>query len=284
MPSSIGGFRITGGKMIRHKSDHPTKNCTVDACERPLRAKGMCGTHYNRTNPNRHKKTLTACTYCGTEILKMKGGGGRKYGPVCSDACRNWLVNEFCSLPADHWARWYGKSSEWTPRVAKVETATFQCAYCQECDQSYVVRWSGTPPKFCTDTCQRRSKRRTRRAREHDAPGNYTWAQVIRLHLLSDRRCSYCDEHVAQPEPDHVVPISRSGRNDIGNILSCCQRCNGDKGDMTPTEWAEYRARRGKPPVRTEFSHKDPRFTHLMAGVASGQSHRITTESLRLAA
>lgn len=270
-------------QMLRHKSDHPAKNCTLDGCDRPLRAKGRCGTHYNQLNPSRHVKKLVACAFCGTETMKHPGGG-RKYGQVCSDACRQWLATPYCALPADHWARWYGKASEWTPRKPKRETATFQCANCQECEASYVVRWSGTPPKYCSDKCQRRVAKRTRRAREHDARGDYTWSQVIRLHLLSDRRCSYCDEHVAQPEPDHVVPISRGGRNDISNILSCCQRCNGDKGDMTLTEWAGYRARHGKPTLRTAFDYGDQRFTHLLLGVATGQSHRVTEEAMRIAA
>lgn len=264
------------------KSDSPSKTCTVDECGRPLRARGLCATHYNQAHqPNRHVKKLVPCTWCGTEVLKHSGGG-RKFGQVCSDQCRQYLATPYCILPADHWARWYGKSSAWTP--PKVKTPTFQCAYCEECEASYIVRWSGTPPKFCSDRCQRRSKSRIRRAREHNAPGIYTWAQVIRLHLLSDRRCSYCDEQVAQPEPDHVVPISRGGRNDIGNILSCCQRCNGDKGDMTLTEWAAYRLRHEKPAVRTTFDHNDKRFIHLMLGTATGQSRRLVDEMLRLAA
>lgn len=262
------------------------RTCTMPECAKPHRARGLCNTHYGQAHqPNRHTKKLIACAWCGTEVLKHSGGG-RRYGAACSDQCRTWLKLPYCKLPADHWALWFGKASAWSTdkrRAPKPETATFQCATCQECNVSYVVRWSGTPPKFCTDKCQRRTGRRLRRAREHDAPGNYTWAQVIRLHLLSDRRCSYCDEQVAQPEPDHVTPISRAGRNDISNILSCCQQCNGDKGDMTLTEWADYRARRGKPPVRTAFDRSDPRFMHLMITEAKGQSHRIKEEMLSLA-
>ena len=34
---------------MRTRSDSPTKNCTLDGCEKPLRARGMCATHYNAT-------------------------------------------------------------------------------------------------------------------------------------------------------------------------------------------------------------------------------------------
>lgn len=108
--------------MQRHKSDHPTKNCTIEGCERPLRAKGRCTTHYNQLNPNRHVKKLVPCAFCGVEVLKHSGGG-RKYGQVCSDQCRQWLTTPYCTLPADHWARWYGKVSKWKPKTPNVTRA-----------------------------------------------------------------------------------------------------------------------------------------------------------------
>ena len=260
--------------MQRHKSDHPTKNCTLEGCERPLRAKGRCTTHYNQLNPNRHVKKLVPCAFCGVEVLKHSGGG-RKYGQVCSDQCRQWLSTPYCILPADHWARWYGKVSKW---IAPKAPRAMQCAWCNK--EHMTMQ---TAAMHCSRACGRRSGKARRRAREAGAPGEYTWAQVIRLHLLADKRYSYCDGHVAQPEPDHVVPISRGGRNDIGNILPCCQQCNGDKGDMTLLEWSAYRTRRGKTPVRTEFNHQDQRFQHLVAGQATGQSHRLQSEFERAA-
>lgn len=103
------------------KADSPHKTCTLDGCERALRARGLCSSHYNAAHhPNRHAKKMTPCTWCGTEVLKGSGGG-RKYGAVCSDQCRAWLSYPFCILPADHWARWYGKSSTW-PRKSSVMT------------------------------------------------------------------------------------------------------------------------------------------------------------------
>lgn len=260
----------------RTRSDSPDKACTSAHCDRPLRARGLCASHYNQKHqPDRHKTRLANCAYCGVQII-TRPGGGRKYGPVCSTKCKTWLATPYCVLPADHWARWYGKSSAWKPKQQPVPVPKM-ARDCEWCGTEYQTHQSQS--KYCTEQCSRKAAKIRRRAREHNAPGEYTWTQVIHLHLLAGKRCSYCDEPTAQPEPDHVVPVSRSGRNDIGNILPCCQRCNGDKGDMTLTEWAEYRARRGKPPVRTVFDYKDKRFTHLMLGVATGTSHRLQTES-----
>lgn len=50
------------------------------------------------------------------------------------------------------------------------------------------------------------------------------------------RRCKYC----GGPEGntiDHVIPLSRGGRNHWTNMVPCCQRCNCEKSNKTPSEW-----------------------------------------------
>lgn len=262
--------------MLRHKSDHPTKNCTMPDCERPLRARGLCGTHYNKQcQPNRHAKKLVACAWCGTEILKQSGGG-RKYGQVCSNECRKWLATPYCPLPADHWARWYGRTSQWSPPKPRPEKGPrFTANRCDECGDSFIDMGAGNISTYCSRTCSRRVGRRARKAREHDSPGSYRWAEVIRLWIAAQRRCSYCDETMTeQPDPDHVIPISRGGRNDIGNIVPCCRGCNADKCDMTLSEWAIERVRLGKAPVRYDLDVTNPRFKHLTMGEATGLAWR----------
>lgn len=44
-------------------------------------------------------------------------------------------------------------------------------------------------------------------------------------------RCRYCGASAdeARLEVDHVVPVSRGGTNDLGNLVAACSRCNGGK-------------------------------------------------------
>jgi 5-methylcytosine-specific restriction endonuclease McrA len=49
-----------------------------------------------------------------------------------------------------------------------------------------------------------------------------------------DHRCAYC-RGVASTV-DHVVPRSRGGGDSWQNLVACCLRCNGVKGDRTPEE------------------------------------------------
>ncbi len=47
-------------------------------------------------------------------------------------------------------------------------------------------------------------------------------------------RCAYCRRTATTV--DHVLPRSRGGRDTWENLVACCLRCNGQKGDRTPEE------------------------------------------------
>lgn len=64
------------------------------------------------------------------------------------------------------------------------------------------------------------------------------------LYLISDKEiqkiynspCFYCGSF-EKIQADHVIPISRGGSHSIGNLVSCCYKCNPSKGDKTIMEW-----------------------------------------------
>lgn len=70
------------------KADSPTKICTQAGCDKPLRARGLCSTHYNQRDPRRHAARDTHCTVCGTHIARPVKSDRR---PACSVACRTVL-------------------------------------------------------------------------------------------------------------------------------------------------------------------------------------------------
>ena len=55
-------------------------------------------------------------------------------------------------------------------------------------------------------------------------------------------RCQYCGRHRGELRGrafltrDHVVPISRGGANDWGNVVAACSPCNNRKGGRLPEE------------------------------------------------
>jgi 5-methylcytosine-specific restriction endonuclease McrA len=60
------------------------------------------------------------------------------------------------------------------------------------------------------------------------------------MDLLS-RPCSYCGGKATTL--DHVIPVSRHGKHEPGNVVPACKSCNSSKGARTPEEWMEARRR-----------------------------------------
>lgn len=56
-------------------------------------------------------------------------------------------------------------------------------------------------------------------------------------------RCAYCGKENPQLEQDHVQPLSRDGKHEIGNVVPACRSCNAKKAHHTapPFWWATTR-------------------------------------------
>lgn len=238
--------------------------CSEPDCTRPMKARGLCKTHYNQTLPNRHKPRATTCVVCGSHVARYTGGGGRKYGATCSLDCRYALTwGERCELPADHWGRWYGASS---PVIS---------AECDWCGSAYCRPF--TTAKHCSRRCQRASQRQRRHAAEYNAPGEYRWRDLVTLWIAMGQACAYCLDALPLMalQAEHVVPLSRGGRNGLSNILPACNRCNAEKSDRTPREWDDDRLAHGLHPRAHHIDAGDTRYAHLIIDEPRGLPHRL---------
>ena len=50
--------------------------------------------------------------------------------------------------------------------------------------------------------------------------------------------CHYCQKKFTPKEltMDHIVPLSRGGKSNKGNVVPCCKKCNNRKKYYTPAE------------------------------------------------
>jgi 5-methylcytosine-specific restriction endonuclease McrA len=71
------------------------------------------------------------------------------------------------------------------------------------------------------------------------------------IYLRDNYSCQYCSRRLPTTDLtfDHVIPVSRGGRKDWENIVTCCIDCNRLKGGRTPEEASISLYRRPRRPT-----------------------------------
>jgi 5-methylcytosine-specific restriction endonuclease McrA len=83
---------------------------------------------------------------------------------------------------------------------------------------------------------------RNRKARQLNAEGTHTGADVRRQYVLQDGKCFWCDAMLGNVfDADHLIPLAKGGSNGPENIVVACPHCNGSKGAKLPLDWAHTR-------------------------------------------
>lgn len=79
--------------------------------------------------------------------------------------------------------------------------------------------------------------------RSTNTPGLLTRESWERRRRQVKRRdgatCRYCGQHAPVGHADHIIPLSRGGTDDLGNLAWACPKCNLSKGNRTWEEWRE---------------------------------------------
>lgn len=65
--------------------------------------------------------------------------------------------------------------------------------------------------------------------------------------------CVYCGRQPKSLTIDHVIPVSRGGKNDFDNCVACCKACNNQKGARTPREAGMHLQKTPYQPTISEF-------------------------------
>jgi hypothetical protein len=198
----------------------------------------------------RARRAPRTCTVCGTQWLTRRADA-----QYCTTMCA-------CYGKHGHWPHSQARIPRPQPSRPTPAPWVPNVVACAWCGTTFTQR--SPHHALCSARCKRKVHRVRRRARVHEAIGTYTWADVIGLFLAFGRCCAYCQQPIeGQPDPDHVIPLSRGGPNGITNVLPACRACNSDKRDLLLDEWKDDRARRGLEPRVTTWQHDDARVQHL---------------------
>lgn len=209
------------------------KVCTVDGCEKPHRARGLCSTHYNQQlQPERHAKVTVPCTYCG-ELIKKDRRKDSQRRPFCDYTCRDLHRLEHPNR---------SRQRELIPDpLLAVTGLVFRLQYssCVECGEM-VCSPAHSPRRFCSPRCRRRfhgrrfdaarsPRQRRRRHRKH----------ALEVYERDDWTCWLCGgataadkmvPHPLAPTLDHLVPTSKEGTDDLQNLATAHFICNSRRG------------------------------------------------------
>lgn len=245
--------------------------CTVGACDKGHKAKGLCVNHYRqvqRGGLNEYKPQ--ACAHCGQSYTPEQRGT-----MYCGKRCK------MAAWKAANQERWAELNGRYAPLARKV--SAYHAAYCSECGAAFGTRHKrehcndlcrqranyvsiaaptrecancaiifDTPPfvtrptDFCSETCSEQAKRRNQRVGKLKRAARLrgVHSEAVDPFKVFDRdqwRCKLCGVKTPKakrgtydddaPELDHIIPLSRGGPHSYLNTQCACRRCNGAKSD-----------------------------------------------------
>ena len=226
----------------------------------------QCGTSFrhitrDQWNCARCRESITfrsQCRHCGNEFEHQPPVNRAEF---CSESCRrlargqriDWVVSvktcvecgtSFDGIP-NQLACSAACRKTFNKKLYKPETKTKRCPVCRD---DFVVTFSATQTKYCSETCARtgytwhcRAAGSLRRARirgvEHER------INPLRLFDRDGWHCQICGIATPKklrgtynkraPELDHRIPIAMGGGHTWSNVQLACRSCNARKGGHT---------------------------------------------------
>lgn len=207
--------------------------CTVDGCERDWLSRDFCKLHYDRWARKRRECKLVGC------YAKASERG------LCDEHMQAAKLHTYehirGSAPEDGLCEVHGCTGKWQAmgyclphyqsNLAKPREAALLSSYmveCEACGESFNP--STFSPKFCSLECRPERFRRTASGR----------AYVLILADAHGWACGLCnlpiDEELAWPDVmsgsvDHIVPVTKGGDDEPGNLQLAHLGCNIRKGN-----------------------------------------------------
>lgn len=219
-----------------------SKQCAVDGCEQPHRAKGLCSTHYNQQMPGRHRKVEVICEGCGSVVVKQKSN---RYRVTCSLDC--WYKITFGGeRPEKPRRELVGPVRFAKPTTAPVVEVPgrrgFVGVVCDWCGESFLhdLSVTGSVSVCCSKKCSRKASS----ARRDIVRGRFGITKVRRMAIYERDGwvCQLCHEPVDRtlhwsdnmaPSLDHIECQSWALIPDHSdeNLRLAHRLCNALRGD-----------------------------------------------------
>jgi len=221
-------------------------------CPRPVYGHGLCSMHYQRMrrrgNIGGQAPELTSssdpcvkcrqaprastgsyCVNCRSQDFKLYY---KAHGPDLQARSRKWHADRLVQDPdyrKRKWAAWYPANRERTLSKAKARYDADPVRYREK-----TLEWQRANPE------KHRLNSLAYSARKRGAEGTHTLEEWVALLVAFENKCAYCQASLGPDRPvtqDHIIPLTRGGTHDIGNINPACGPCNSQKGNKKLEEW-----------------------------------------------
>jgi hypothetical protein len=111
---------------------------------------------------------------------------------------------------------------QWMPSKAEIRREE---AYDRAAHRMFTDRYSPLPPTVPPQLRPERIR-------------GWRWEQIRRRIFDRDKHtCRYCGVMGGVLECDHIIPVSRGGNNEDGNLATACFSCNRKKSAKLISEW-----------------------------------------------
>jgi len=215
----------------RATPDSRSQTCTTTGCDRAMRAKGLCATHYNELNRKPNPVSEYNCPTCGEVFVKESARANRYKHVFCSADC-NVLYQ------MDHLDRRSGTLKAAATRTAKKlanppHIPSPQCTVtysdCATCGQ--VICHRPSRRAYCSTRCSD-SARRARKGKRHNIRRIAIFERDGYLCWICGQPC---DPTLSLPSRmaatvDHLVPQSLGGTHEHDNLATAHMVCNSRRG------------------------------------------------------
>jgi hypothetical protein len=228
--------------------------CEIPDCGKTHLASGLCGTHYNRTLPNRHPKATYECAGCGASVIK-DAGRDKKYSRLfCSEAChhRKRSAEAHAVVAWEPRPTLHSFIDRMPGKPKKGRTRVITAGYCRTCAAPFADMYGSVT---CSESCQALSHRASKQDGKHRRRARQRGAFIapVRRNAVYERdgwTCQLCylpvDREAVAPDRmaptiDHILALANGGTHEPSNVQTAHFICNALKGDR---EWTDVRVGR----------------------------------------
>lgn len=190
--------------MARNKTK---RKCSVENCDRPHNARGLCNIHYRAAQ--KRGDFGTKCAVNGCDGFCVGKGLCEKHYKQERVAGNREKVNAYMREYLSGWRKENETKEQRSARSERHRRANLA--------------------KFA-------DKERARRARKRSNGGSFTIQEWEELKEKYNGMCAYCGNNPGTTA-DHVIPVAKGGSSFIENILPACISCNSSKQDKLIDEW-----------------------------------------------